>query len=71
MNAPLSPQTLLRKEDQRLITGTDVIRYDAARGEIAVNGVAARTRDGVAVSGESLLRVTATSDAEVVLVETG
>ena len=29
MNAPLSPQTLLRKEDQRLITGTGQFTSDA------------------------------------------
>jgi redox-sensitive bicupin YhaK (pirin superfamily) len=41
-----------------------------AVGRITVNGVAAGTRDGVAVSDERELVITADADAEVVLVET-
>jgi redox-sensitive bicupin YhaK (pirin superfamily) len=40
-----------------------------ARGSITVNGVAALARDGVAVRDERRLLVTATEEAEVVLVE--
>ncbi len=41
-----------------------------AIGRVTVNGVAAGTRDGVAVSGETELVITAMEDAEVVMVET-
>ena len=40
-----------------------------ARGSVLVNGVAAAARDGIAVRDEARLTVTATADAEVVLVE--
>jgi quercetin 2,3-dioxygenase len=40
-----------------------------ATGKIEVNGVAANTRDGVAVSDETALRVRALEDAEIVLVD--
>jgi quercetin 2,3-dioxygenase len=42
-----------------------------AAGRVAVNGVQAGTGDGVAVRDESLLRITALEDAEVVLVDAG
>lgn len=38
-------------------------------GTLSVNGVAVGTRDGVTVSDESAITITATEDAEVVLVE--
>jgi redox-sensitive bicupin YhaK (pirin superfamily) len=41
----------------------------AATGAMTVNGVAANTRDGVTVSGEAEIVVTATEDAEVVMVD--
>lgn len=41
-----------------------------ASGTIRVNGAAAGPRDGVAVTDEAELVITATSDAEVVMVET-
>jgi redox-sensitive bicupin YhaK (pirin superfamily) len=41
-----------------------------AVGRVTVNGVAAGTRDGVAVSDEAELVITAEEDSEVVLVET-
>lgn len=41
----------------------------SAMGEVEVNGVKLEARDGAAVTGESALRVTALSDAEVVLVD--
>ena len=42
----------------------------AAAGAVTVNGVPAGPRDGVAVTGEAALSITASEDAEVVLVET-
>ncbi len=42
----------------------------AAKGSVTVNGVALGTRDGAAVTGETALTITATEDAELVLVET-
>ena len=41
----------------------------AASGSMDVNGVHAETRDGVAVHGETALRVTASEDAEIILVD--
>ncbi|QWP77071.1 pirin family protein [Lysobacter sp. K5869] len=41
-----------------------------AKGRIEVNGVAANARDGIAIRGEARIRVTATEDAELVLVDT-
>ena len=38
-------------------------------GALTVNGVTVNTRDGVTVSGESSIEITATADAEVVLVD--
>jgi len=43
----------------------------AARGAIEVNGVKAAARDGMAIADEDVLRVVATEDAEVVLVDAG
>lgn len=40
-----------------------------AAGEVEVNGVALAARDGVAISGEPVLRITARSAAEVVMVD--
>lgn len=40
-----------------------------AAGTVKVNGVAAAARDGVAIRDETGLRVTATADAEIVLVD--
>jgi len=40
-----------------------------ASGAVSVNGVAVGTRDGAAVTGETELAITATEDAEVVLVD--
>jgi redox-sensitive bicupin YhaK (pirin superfamily) len=42
----------------------------AAKGAVTVNGVALGTRDGAAITGETVLTITATEDAELVLVET-
>lgn len=41
-----------------------------AKGAIEVNGVAVDARDGAAIRGEARIRVTASEDAEVVLVDT-
>lgn len=41
----------------------------AATGRIEVNGVAARARDGVAIADEGTVVITATEDAEIVLVD--
>ena len=41
----------------------------AATGRITVNGIAAKARDGVAVSGEEQLTVKADEDSEIVLVD--
>lgn len=41
-----------------------------AKGAVEVNGVAVNARDGAAIRGEARIRVTATQDAEVVLVDT-
>lgn len=40
-----------------------------ASGQVQVNGVALDTRDGAAIHGEDVLRITATTDAELVLVD--
>jgi redox-sensitive bicupin YhaK (pirin superfamily) len=42
----------------------------AAKGAVTVNGVKLGTRDGAAITGETALTITATEDAELVLVET-
>ena len=41
----------------------------AATGRIAVNGVEAAARDGVAITGESRVEIAASEDAEIVLVD--
>ena len=41
----------------------------AARGSMTVNGLHADARDGVAVRGETVLRVVAVEDADIVLVD--
>ena len=40
-----------------------------ASGAVTVNGVAVGTRDGAAITGETELAITATEDAELVLVD--
>ncbi len=40
-----------------------------ATGQVEVNGVALQTRDGAAISGEEVIRVTASADSELVLVD--
>jgi redox-sensitive bicupin YhaK (pirin superfamily) len=41
----------------------------SAKGSVAVNGVRLDARDGAAIANEALLRVTAVTDAEIVLVD--
>jgi redox-sensitive bicupin YhaK (pirin superfamily) len=41
----------------------------AATGTVTVNGVAVGTRDGVTITGETALEITAGADAEIVLVD--
>ncbi|WPZ36953.1 pirin family protein [Thalassobaculum sp. OXR-137] len=41
----------------------------AAAGAVEVNGVAAKARDGVAIADEETVTITATEDAEIVLVD--
>jgi redox-sensitive bicupin YhaK (pirin superfamily) len=41
----------------------------ASKGRVAVNGVSAGPRDGVAITGESRVEITASEDAELVLVD--
>jgi redox-sensitive bicupin YhaK (pirin superfamily) len=43
--------------------------YLVPSGQVRVNGVAARPRDGVAITGEEKLRIEAEEDAELVLVD--
>ena len=53
---------------------SDVGRYGylvPAKGKVEVNGVALSTRDGAAIHGEEVIRVTASEDAELVLVDAG
>lgn len=40
-----------------------------ATGSVSVNGQHATARDGIAITGETLIRVTATEDSELVLVD--
>ena len=40
-----------------------------AKGKIEVNGVALDARDGAAIQGEDTIRVTASEDAELILVD--
>jgi quercetin 2,3-dioxygenase len=48
--------------------GRDVYLVPAS-GSVTVGGVAVGTRDGAAITGETELAITATADAELVLVE--
>lgn len=41
----------------------------ASKGRIAINGVDAGPRDGVAITGETRVRISASEDAEIVLVD--
>lgn len=61
------------KQSESVDLALDPARHQylvAVGGEIEVNGHRAATRDGVAITGEDRLSVTALGDAELVLVDT-
>ena len=80
---PEADDALMIRADARVMAATlpagSTLHYaaDAARhvylvapvGTITVNGVPANARDGVAITGENEITVTASSDAEVVMVD--
>ena len=82
-NAPEVDDALLIKADARVLAATiaagetitltlDPQRHQylvAPTGRIEVNGTIAAPRDGLAITGETLLTVTALDDAELVLVD--
>ena len=82
-NTPETDDSLLIKADARVLAATiaagetitltlDPQRHQylvAPTGRIEVNGTIAAPRDGVAITGETLLTVTALDDAELVLVD--
>ena len=82
-NAPEAEDALLIKAEARVLAATlaagetidltlDPSRHQylvASTGRIEVNGTAAAARDGVAITGEAQLTVTALDDAELVLVD--
>ena len=82
-NDPEVDDALLIKADARVLAATlaagetielvlDPLRHQylvAAMGQIEVNGTLAAPRDGLAITGETLLTVTALDDAELVLVD--
>jgi redox-sensitive bicupin YhaK (pirin superfamily) len=43
--------------------------YLVSSGQVLVNGVAGNARDGIAITGESLVRIEAVEDSELVLVD--
>ena len=45
--------------------------YLVPSGRVKVNGIAAESRDGVAITGENRLTIHAEEDAELVLVDAG
>ncbi len=64
--------TLKAGETIEYALGTGRYAYAVpARGSIEINGIRAGTRDGLAIADEDVLRVTATEDAEIVLVDAG
>ena len=82
-NTAEADDALLIKADARVLAATiaagatitltlDPLRHQylvAATGQIEVNGTIAAPRDGVAITGETRLSVTALDDAELVLVD--
>jgi hypothetical protein len=59
------------KAGEAIILEVDPARhlYLVPSGSVLINGVAAGARDGVAITGEQALRIEATDDAELVLVD--
>ncbi|MCU1716564.1 pirin family protein [Pseudomonas sp. 5P_3.1_Bac2] len=69
-NARLAAVTLQAGQTTEYALGSTRKAYlVAATGAIEVNGVAAQARDGVAVENESVIRVTAQQDSEIILVD--
>jgi redox-sensitive bicupin YhaK (pirin superfamily) len=63
--------TLPKARSLRMTLATRRAYLVPARGAITVNGVAAQARDGVAIDDESEVVLSATEDAEIVMVEAG
>jgi redox-sensitive bicupin YhaK (pirin superfamily) len=62
--------TVPKGQTVRQKLGADRVGYLVpATGALVVNGVVVSTRDGVTITGEDVLEITATEDAEVVLVD--
>jgi redox-sensitive bicupin YhaK (pirin superfamily) len=57
-----------QQAEYRLAAGRHAYLVPAA-GTVEVNGIAAETGDGLAIADEPVLRVTATEDAEIVMVD--
>ncbi|MFI8479288.1 pirin family protein [Pseudomonas sp. NPDC078700] len=69
-NARVAAATLKAGQTTEYILGADRKAYlVASSGAFEVNGVAAKTRDGVAIRDVEVLRVTASEDSEIVLVD--
>ena len=82
-NTPETDDALLIKADARVLAATlgagetielslDPLRHQylvAPTGRIEINGTLAEPRDGVAITGETALSITALDDAELVLVD--
>ena len=69
-DAALLAGTLAKGETVRVpLAAARGIYLVPASGTVSVNGVAVGTRDGVAVTGEPELAITANDDAEIVLVD--
>ena len=82
-NTPETDDALLIKADARVLAATlgagetielslDPLRHQylvAPTGRIEINGTLAAPRDGVAITGETALSITALDDAELVLVD--
>jgi redox-sensitive bicupin YhaK (pirin superfamily) len=69
-DAALLAGTIRKGQTVRQKLGAGRIGYLVpATGAVTVNGVAVNTRDGATITGENELAITATDDAEVVLVD--
>jgi redox-sensitive bicupin YhaK (pirin superfamily) len=69
-DAALLAGTLAKGETVRVpLAAARGVYLVPASGSVSVNGVAVGTRDGVAVTGEPELAITANDDAEIVLVD--
>ncbi len=69
-DAALFAGTIRKGQTVRQTLGAGRVGYLVpATGAVTVNGVAVNTRDGATISGENELAITATDDAEIVLVD--